>query len=229
MATFGRKRGLLLAVAATLLVVGSGYTYEGPALSLPRKIIPVPLIRQKTDFSCGDVSVLAILRYWNHQKYKQVPEKALYKPLETTSRSGTEPTAMAEFLNREPGLRAELRMRTPTLQDLERAVDRGEPAIVNIQAWQDVKRFRDLKPWATDWDDGHYVVLVGYDRNAFYFMDPSTTGHYTYIPRSELLSRWHDVLGPRSLKVQRIVVFVRSALTPYRPVNPLPPRVTRLN
>src|SRR5205823_1912434 len=110
-----------------------------------------------------DVSTLAILRYWNYEKWKGVPEKALYRPLRTTSRSGTDPAPMAGFLGREPGLQAVYRHTTPTIGDLERAVDRGEPAIVNIQAWQDVPRARSLKPWETDWKDGHYVVLAGSD------------------------------------------------------------------
>jgi hypothetical protein len=36
------------------------------------------------------------------------------------------------------------------------------------------------------------VVLVASDETYFYFMDPSTADAYTYIPRPEFLTRWHD-------------------------------------
>ena len=81
------KIARLVAAAAGVLLL-AGFTNQGPVLRLPRKILPVPLISQKEDFSCGDVSTLAILRYWNYEKWKGVPEKALYRPLRTTSRKG---------------------------------------------------------------------------------------------------------------------------------------------
>ena len=46
--------------------------------------------------------------------------------------------------------------------------------------------------YTADWDDGHYVVVVGYDDAHFYFMDPSVLGSYTYLPLEALLARWHD-------------------------------------
>jgi predicted double-glycine peptidase len=209
----------------------AAFTNQGAVLTLPKKLIPVPLISQKKDFSCGDVSTLAILRYWNFTKWKSTPEKALYKPLKTSSKSGTDPSPMAAFLSKEPGLKAEFKDTIPSVADLEGAVDRGEPAIVNIQAWQDVPRAKDLKPWAPDWVDGHYVVLVGYDKDNLYFMDPSTPGHYTYIPRSQFPDRWHDIVGAKNVHTQHIVIFVRSngTLTPVKPTKPLPPKVTIIN
>ena len=44
----------------------------------------------------------------------------------------------------------------------------------------------------TDWEDGHYVVAIGYDNKNIYLMDPSTLGNYTFIPIPEFLDRWHD-------------------------------------
>lgn len=40
------------------------------------------------------------------------------------------------------------------------------PVIILIQAWREDD---DLSPWADDWDDGHYVVVIGYDAKYFYF------------------------------------------------------------
>jgi ABC-type bacteriocin/lantibiotic exporter with double-glycine peptidase domain len=132
---------------------------------------------------------------------------------------------MAEYLTREPGLAGEARWSTPSstvsVDDVERAVDRSEPTIVAVQAWQPVAREENLKPWATDWDDGHYLVVIGYDSKNLYFMDPSTTGHYTYIPLGEFNDRWHDVLGAEHVHAEHIAVFVHSTVT-----RPSPPAST---
>src|SRR5262245_46219691 len=123
------KRSTCLAFALVSFLALTGFTNQGPILTLPKKLLPVPLILQKEDFSCGDVSTLAILRYWDFETWKKVPEKALYKPLKTSSKSGTDPRPMAEFLSKQRGITAESKDTSPTVADLERAVDRGEPAI----------------------------------------------------------------------------------------------------
>ena len=80
-----------------------------------------------------------------------------------------------------------------TLAQLERAVDAGQPPIVDLQAWRDVEH-----PWTEVWDAGHYAILVGYDAEHLFFMDPSvlTAAAYAYMPRGELDERWHDLAGP---------------------------------
>jgi predicted double-glycine peptidase len=191
---------------------------EDVSIPAPNRLIPVPLVRQTTPFSCGDAAILAILRYYEPVRYDRIAESALYTPLHTTPEFGTEPQPMAAYLSHEPGLSAEVRWSTPDLGvdvvDLERAVDRGEPTIVAAQAWQSVAAASSLKPWETDWDDGHYLVVVGYDRANLYFMDPSTEDHYTYIPEAEFMHRWHDVLGARSVHTQHIAIFVHATVAP---------------
>jgi hypothetical protein len=69
---------------------------------------------------------------------------------------------------------------------LEKQVDMKQPPIVDLQAWRD----SDNTTWSTDWTDGHYNVLVGYDATHFFFMDPSTDDTYAYIAKSEFLDRF---------------------------------------
>ncbi|MHC1760019.1 MAG: C39 family peptidase [Negativicutes bacterium] len=64
-----------------------------------------------------------------------------------------------------------------TLDELKRHIDQKRPILLAIQAWADSK-FSYL---SNQNEDGHYVVAIGYDDKNFYFMDPSTLGHYTYI------------------------------------------------
>jgi len=51
------------------------------------------------------------------------------------------------------------------------------PVLVAIQAYRSDERIA----WEDCWDDGHYVVVIGYDQNNIYFEDPSLLGSVGYI------------------------------------------------
>lgn len=138
-----------------------------------------------------------MLRYW---RAFDGAEKDLYGVLGTTPADGTEPPKLVEAARRY-GLRARWAENLEPA-DLRRALARGEAAILDIQAWPD----KPPKSWRDDWDDGHYVVLVGMDDSFAYFMDPSTEKSYAYIPLRELPERWHDFEN-RGGKVRRYVHF----------------------
>ena len=68
------------------------FTEQGPMLTkLPANMILVPLIRQKVDYSCGDVSTLSVLQYWKYADYKSKKESDLFAPLKTSKNDGTDP------------------------------------------------------------------------------------------------------------------------------------------
>ena len=135
---------------------------------LPANLVAVPIVKQVTDFSCGAAATLAMLRLWRWETYAHVEETDLHAALQTTGARGTEPEPIAEYLRVAAHLRAEYRHGDVTLSQLQQAIDRGEPPIVDLQAWRD----RD-RPWRETWDAGHYVVLVGYDAERLFVMDPS--------------------------------------------------------
>lgn len=56
-----------------------------------------------------------------------------------------------------------------------------------LQSWSGVKN----KNYKKDWDDGHYVVAIGYDKNHLYFEDPYSVLR-TYLSIKEVNERWHD-------------------------------------
>jgi uncharacterized protein len=174
--------------------------------ALPEHVVRVPLVQQKQDFSCGAAATLLLLRYWCVEAYLQVDESALYGPLETTRARGTEPGPMAALLSQN-GLDAHYRYGSVTLQELERAVDAGEPPIVCLQAWTD-----HGAPWRDTWDAGHYVVLVGQDERHLFFADPSRAapGGYAFLPRAELEERWHDLAGIDDTPTEHMAIFVRG-------------------
>ncbi|MDP9034168.1 MAG: C39 family peptidase, partial [Myxococcota bacterium] len=138
-------------------------------IALPPNLVPVPRVKQRTNYSCGNAATLALLRYWRWDAYARLEESALYAPLRTTPARGTEPEPMAAYLRSVEGMDAQYRHGDLTVADLERAVSAGQPPIVDLQAWSD----QDA-PYRDVWDAGHYVVMVGYDAKRFFFMDPGT-------------------------------------------------------
>ena len=178
---------------------------------LPPNLLPVPSVKQKTTFSCGSAATLALLRYWQWEEYSHVEENDLRAALHTTEANGTEPEPIAAFLDHKAGIRSNYRHDDVSVRDLELAVDAGCPPLVDLQAWRDVDR-----PWKDVWDAGHYVVLVGYDADRLFFMDPGTLtpGSYAFLRRDELEDRWHDLAGIEGYRVHHMAIFARGVTQP---------------
>jgi len=195
--------------ADALLVPAPGV--YGPAVAIPRGLVPMPAVKQQTNFSCGNAATLSMLRHWRLERFAGVDETALYAPLGTTRAEGTEPEPIVAYLEGVAGLEAVYRHGDVTVEELERAVDLRQPPIVDLQAWRD-----DELPWRDVWDSGHYVIMVGYDAERLFFMDPSrmTPGAYAYLLRSELEERWHDLAGRDNIRLSRMAIFVRGTPTP---------------
>ncbi len=184
---------------------------------LPKNFLPVPLVRQATSYSCGAASLMSVLSYWS---VFDDSESSLYRKIGTTSEDGTEPEPMAAHA-RALGLSAEV-LRNQTQADLRRALERGETWILDIEAWPSDRIFwasavsmvsRADHNWSGDWDNGHYVVLVGIDEQYAYLMDPSVLASYSYIPLSELDARWHDVELQNGVnqKIQHLAIRVSGS------------------
>jgi len=74
-----------------------------------------------------------------------------------------------------------------TIDELKLHIDAENPVILPIQAWTNNKKTN----WAKTWDEGHYVIAVGYDESNIYFRDPSSI-YITHLTEAELKERWHD-------------------------------------
>lgn len=173
------------ALAAAGLLCACAAPRAGRGTGLPPGTLPVPLVRQAASYSCGAAATAAVLRYWN---VFEGGESALYARLETTEKDGTDPRAMLRVV-REFGLQAELG-EGMDITELRRRLGRGETVILDIQAWAE----DDPTPgdYSDNWEDGHYVVLVGLDEVNAYVMDPSVSAAYGWFPLAELPVRWHD-------------------------------------
>jgi len=177
---------LLLAPAIFVGGFSAAFALDSPegrssGLLPVERLIRVPLTRQSTDYTCGVAALQSVLGYYG----LEIREDNLSQELKADPNEGTSYRRIADFA-RSKGFTVEIKTGL-TLDDLKRLLDRKHPVICLIQAWPD-----KTVNFENDWDDGHYVVAVGYDRSNVYFMDPSTLGNYTYIPARQFLKRWHD-------------------------------------
>lgn len=173
--------------------------------------IKLPLYRQGYDFTCGVACVMSILRYAGYE-FDTREDRLLWK-LGSTPAEGTNCKMIEQFLNSvgkeydsnvcETFLGAALDLDTnydadthdekikDLMCNLRKHIDLRQPVICVIQAW------REDGKYCGENEDGHYVILVGYeevktDEYVYYFMDPSTSYSYTYLPEKDFVDRWHD-------------------------------------
>ncbi len=159
----------------------------------------VPDVRQSQPYSCGAASLQSVFNYWGID----MREGVLMQELNTTEESGTPPESIVRVA-RAHGLQAEIRTNL-TLTDLEQANANKVPVIIACQAWSDVSPAN--LSWDRDWEDGHYMVVIGLDTNNVYFEDPSMLGTRGVIPRQEFLSRWHDYEGAAPFSSDSTVLY----------------------
>ncbi len=173
------------------------------AEKLPSSFLPIPVIRQQTDYSCGAASSAAVLKYWG---LFWGEETDLHSDLETDPKEGTAPSSIVQVLE-SYGLQVDYQENF-TVSKLRRALKAGKTVILDLQAWRS-----DTKTaWADLWEDGHYVVAVAIDSKRLYVMDPSTENYYAYLPLSELMDRWHDYesVDGKVVKNEQAVILAKG-------------------
>jgi hypothetical protein len=207
--------------AAGRLLDNNSGPAPAPAPAAPPLLRLVPDVRQSTTYSCGAAALQAVLCAWGIDSR----ERTLMDECGTTESAGTSPEAIAAAA-RARGLNVRLVEETD-LVALQAAAERGVPAIVAIQAWAD-ERPADFS-WRDDWEDGHYVIVLGIDDRNVYVEDPSLLGTRGVIPRPDFLDRWHDYTGEPPFDAtdrawHRLAIFIeggRPAAAPplYSPVE----------
>lgn len=200
------------------------YSNNANSISLPKsdktgesKLIRLPLYRQSHNFTCGVSCVSSVLRYAGYDF--DTREDRLFLELGSTPENGTNYMKIVEYLgsvrldsspdkpvfstkvisldydNQDSGANDSL------LREIRTTLDDNHPIICAIQAWKDDADYSSR----TEEDDGHYVVLIGYSKGndgyLYYFMDPSTSGSYTYLTEDEFILRWHDSLEGKSKRI----------------------------
>jgi predicted double-glycine peptidase len=202
-----------VALGATLL---GAHAIEASLPAPPPSLLPVPLVSQARPWSCGAAALMAALLYFG---VYDDPESTLDAALGVTPEEGTRVDSIVNEARRY-GLEADAHVGL-TLGDLERGLGRGDVVIVALQAWAS----NAVTDWRTDWEDGHYVVVVGLSHDRVYVMDPSVRTGYGYLARDQFLARWHDYdldHGHKST-FERLGIVIRggSRLARY-PAEPTP-------
>ena len=201
------------------------YSNNANSISLPKsdkteesKLIRLPLYRQSHNFTCGVSCVSSVLRYAGYDF--DTREDRLFLELGSTPENGTNYMKIVEYLESvrldsspdKPMFSTEVisldydnsnqkaNDNDGLLREIRTALDDNHPIICAIQAWKD-----DADYSSRSEDDGHYVVLIGYSKGndgyLYYFMDPSTSGSYTYLTEDEFILRWHDSLEGKSKRI----------------------------
>jgi len=148
------------------------------------KILDFPVIRQSTRYSCSCASLQACLCYYGiDQREKQLIDQ-MHINKETLEIHPIKIVKMAKKY----GLKA--RYKKLSIDSLIYYINNNIPVIINFQAWS-----RAATPDYTTDNNGHYAVVIGYDRNKriIVFSDPSSYNK-CYMPYDELNLRWHDGL-----------------------------------
>ncbi len=176
------------------------------ATTLPAGLLStVPDVRQSTTYSCGAAALQAVLSYYGITKR----ERDLMDMLKTTEEAGTSPDNIVRVA-KELGFQVSARENLD-YEDLVKAYREGIPVICDIQAWTAAPP--EKRAWASDWEDGHYVVLLGADEQFIYVEDPSLLGTRGIIPKQEFIDRWHDYEGdppfdPTDRAYVRLGIFI---------------------
>lgn len=146
-------------------------------------MLDFPQLRQAFDYDCGSVVLEAVLAYYG----VELREDKIIHLAKTDKQTGT---FIQDIISVVESFHLKTSAKAMTLDELKEYIDGGIPVILVLQAWTESKHVN----WKKDWDDGHYVVAIGYDKTKIYFEDPSSFER-TYLTFAELRDRWHDVDG----------------------------------
>jgi len=218
-----RKLSLSAFIAISFLIVPFLVGVHGESVGVvpgnnSSALAYLPDVRQGTNYTCGVSTLQAVLHYWG------IPaeEDDLARMLNTTSESGTYPQDMVRVAS-SMGLDAEFRDNV-TLEELRDSLRQGFPVIIDGQAWRDPAD--NGTPWSDEWDEGHYMVVLGMDDQNVYLEDPYMLGGRGFMPRQEFLERWHNPRGlsPTDDVLQiHLGIFIRgdepSAPVPFRHID----------
>lgn len=172
----------------------------------PSNLIKVPMLRQSTDFTCGVSALQSVFAYFGDE-YR---EDQLAKELKAVPKTGTHYQEMMR-LAKAKGYSVKV-VKSMTIPELKKLIDRGKPVICLIQAWAE-----KAIDYSNDWEDGHYVLAIGHDDGNIFFMDPSTLCNYTYIPTDEFVKRWHDTDGKE--KLVHFGLIIEKSKPKYNPTT----------
>ncbi len=163
-----------------------------------------PFVRQNTDWTCGPVAVKSVLKYFGINK----SEIRLVDELGCTTEHGTDFDKVIDFFKRN---NFKVTAKRTTLKTVKSFVRRNIPCLVCIQAWSDNPNI----DYATDWDDGHFIIIIGYDNNNIIYEDPSIhqKNKRGRLSNKEFMKRWHDVDSKKRRFINYVIAVEETDIT----------------
>ena len=146
-------------------------------------IIDLPSGGQTFNFDCGAKALQLVMAYYG----LDILEGELMTELKTSSK-GT-PIKNMISLAEKHGFEV-IAQTGVLLETVKDYVNKSIPVIVLVQAW--AERYMTLEDWKNDNDDGHYVIVIGYNGSIIVFEDPSSF-RKTWLTEEEFAARWHDI------------------------------------
>jgi uncharacterized protein YvpB len=101
-----------------------------------------------------------------------------------------------------------------SIGQLKSCLRKGRPVLMMIQAWGEDKQKRPFKSYKGVWDEGHWIVAIGFDEAGVFFEDPSLEAIRGFIPYEVLEERWHD-RGPRGKHIDHYGLAVWHPRSPF--------------
>ena len=149
--------------------------------------------RQTFDYDCGPQALQSVMAYYG----VEVRGDELIESLGT----GEEGTHIASMVAVAQGHGFQVKAGSGwSLREVKRMVEAGYPVIVLLQAWAD--RYMTIEAWRNDYDDGHYAIVIGFEKGVILFEDPASFRR-TWLREREFLARWHDRDGKTNETVER--------------------------
>jgi predicted double-glycine peptidase len=161
-------------------------------------MIDLRIVRQTFDFDCGAKALQAVMEYYG----VEMREDEILDELKA-DQNGTNYADMIA-LAKKKGFQI-FAADGVSLEEVQHFIDDGKPVIVLVQAWAD--KYMTLEEWKSDYEDGHYVVVIGYENNIIIFEDPASPRR-TWMTEEEFLVRWHDKDARTGKKLQNFAMVL---------------------
>jgi ABC-type bacteriocin/lantibiotic exporter with double-glycine peptidase domain len=161
------------------------------------KVLKFPTKGQWYDFDCGVTVAWSILKYL---KIKTTYESVL-KASKVCPVDGLKPSKLITLLTKF-GLDVQLET-NKNIRFLTTQINKDNPVIVLVQA---KKEYR--KSWSNTWIHGHYVIVIGFDKNRLFIYDPQMGGSIKIFTHKQFYARWHDYLNNNDYI--RTVIYIKE-------------------
>ena len=112
-----------------------------------------------------------------------------------------------------------------TLDEVQKFTAAGHPMIALAQVWLSASSI-GAKSVEEEWDSGHYIVILGVDKDYVYFQDPYVLMSKAFMSRKVFEAHWHQAMGGDLETQPKLIISASScaAGSQRRPaVDPIDP------